>query len=160
MININTKHLAALTVVTFTLLLIYSFYYIFNQRGEYLINSKKEKDLQEQFQTKHSLNNSLSLKIRTMQKEIDDINSLYISSQEIESNIKKLFKTISTDYDASLIGLKELCVNRYIIVVQLGSNDQRTIEGFQKIISRIGEFKRSKKDTRIYFIDYLMEGKK
>ena len=157
MISIKNNHFKVLIIGLLTYIIGVGSYLIFHnyqQKNEIL---QKNKNLSFQLQEITNKNNMTIKQITQKVDEISKIEKNYDSQENIEIKLKRIFKRLSIKNTLTLVSLKKLCIDHYIIVTKLDSKNQESINNFKKILSHLGEVKQSNKDKSILYIDYIME---
>jgi len=89
--------------------------------------------------------------------EISKIEATYDTEKNVQLKLERIFKKLSLQHKLTLMSLNKLCIDHYIIVAKVDSNNQEVIENFIKILSHLGTVKQSDKNKNILYIDYIME---
>jgi hypothetical protein len=136
---------------------LYSFVREYQNRNEIL---KTNQLLELQLENISAKNKILIEKIAKKVDEISKLEESYDTEKNVTLKLERIFKRLSLEYKLTLISLNKLCIDHYIIVAKVDSNNQEVIESFTKILSHLGRVKQSDKDKKILYIDYIMEKNK
>ncbi|MDX4036568.1 hypothetical protein, partial [Aliarcobacter skirrowii] len=61
------------------------------------------------------------------------------------------------DYNLSLIDTKQMCIDRYMLIVDLESTTELGKIAGKKILEYLGEVKQRDEFENIYFVDYIQK---
>lgn len=132
----------------------YSFWREYQNRNEIL---KKNQLLELQLENISVKNKILVAEIAKKVDEISKIEATYDTEKNVKLKLERIFKRLSFQHKLTLVSLNKLCIDHYIIVAKIDSNNQEVIENFIKILSHLGRVKQSDKNKNILYIDYIME---
>jgi hypothetical protein len=160
MISIKQNHFKII-LLSFLLYIVglslYSFLREYQNRNEIL---KTNQLLELQLENISGKNKILIEKIAKKADEISKLEESYDTEKNVTLKLERIFKRLSLEYKLTLISLNKLCIDHYIIVAKVDSNNQEIIESFRNILSHLGRVKQSDKNKNILYIDYIMEKNK
>lgn len=160
MISISGTKLSKITKLTLTILLVYSLgYTAYRAITYYKIYLEKEL-LTKDLETKRVETDNLKVKLKTLKRRIVNLENSYIQKEELEEKLKNIFKRMSVfDYNIKYIDVKKMCLDRYIIIVQVSAQSEKGLNAAEGILKYLGSIKKSERNDTIYFIDYITTAK-
>ncbi len=118
---------------------------------------EKIKKLQLELENSIKRNIVLVEEIKKKVNQITLIEKSYDTQENVEIKLKRIFKRLSLRDTITLQSINKICIDHYIIVARVDSNNQDIIENFRKILSHLGKVKQSDTNKNILYIDYIME---
>lgn len=156
MISISNKRLSKVSKLILVVIIGYSSVFMLYRAITYYKIYFEKEELLAEIQIKRNETDSLKRGIELVKKKKTDLEKSYMTKEEIDTKIKDIFSRMSIfDYELNFIDSKKMCIDRYVLVVNVNAqsdNGKRAAEG---ILSYIGELKQSDKDATIYYVDYL-----
>jgi len=100
---------------------------------------------------------SLKIEIDEMNQKMQDLKSKYISKEELENKLNGIFQRMALpDYRLKYIKSTQLCIDRYVIMVELNALTDKGTKAGEGILSYIGKINKSEENSNIYFVDYIV----
>ncbi len=159
MIAIGNNKLKKIAKISLIIFAIYTVFYLAFQVFHYYLTYTKLEKLKTQVREHKQELNTYKQKVRVNQQKIKKIKDSYQTKEEIETKTKNIFKRMSVlNYDLNLLKIKPMCIDRYILFVELDYEDEDALEAGKKILSYIGNVKKYK-DSDIYLVDYKLKAK-
>jgi cell division protein FtsB len=160
MISISKKRFKQVVKLSLILLVLYVIGFAFFQVANFYKISYEKDKLSDKIKVKQSETIKLKTKISKLKKEMIDTNNKYIKKDELDKKIKDIFERMSIlDYNLKYLSSKKVCVDNYILVAQLTSNNENGIRAGEGILSYLGEMKKHNKNNTIYFVNYISKAK-
>lgn len=160
MISISNKNLSKISKIALVFIIGYSVFFIFYRAIEYYKIYFEKEELVAQLQIKKNETDSYKRGIDLAKKRKEDIEKNYMTKNEIETKVKDIFSRMSIfDYELNYLDSKKMCIDRYILVVNVSSQSENGKKAAEGILSYIGEVKKSDKEESIYYVDYISKSK-
>ena len=160
MISISKKRFSQLIKLGLVILAAYIIGFCFFQLANFYKISVEIDKATEEIKVKRDETKRLKIKVSKLKKNIEDINKSYIKKDELDTKIKDIFERMSIlDYNLKYLSSRKMCIDNYILIAQLTSNNENGIKAGEGILSYIGETKKSDKNSTIYFVNYLAKAK-
>lgn len=160
MISISNKKLSKISKVVFAVLISYSLLFIFYRAIEYYKVYFEKQELTMQLQIKKNETENLKKGIELEKKRKESLEQSYMTKEEIDNKVKDIFSRMSIfDYELNYLDSKKMCIDRYVLVVNVNTQSENGKKAAEGILSYIGEVKKSDKEESIYYVDYLTKPK-
>lgn len=160
MISISSKKLSKLNKVILVGLILYSLLFVFYRAIEYYKFFAEKQELTTQLQMKKNETESLKKDIELEKKVKENFEQNYMTKEEIDNKLKNIFSRMSIfDYELNYLDSKKICIDRYILVVNVNAESENGKKAAEGILSYIGEVRQSDKEQSIYYIDYVSKPK-
>lgn len=161
MISISKKKFSFILKTGFSFLALYSATFAANKTFDYYKTSQEKLILEKELQLKKDERNKINIQVAEVERNIKEIKNRYISKEDLDLKIKKIFKRMSVlDYNLSYVDSKQICVDRYILVTRITANSQKGLNAAEGILSYLGKYKQSNNDSSFYYVDYLAQKKR
>lgn len=156
MFSINQKTVNKITFLFITILITYLSYFASIKYQEYKTSVVLKKNLIEIDRLK-----KLSFdKMMKVNEEYLNLNKVYGSEDDVKDNLKEIFVKLSNKNNyIQLISLKKLCIDRYLVIINLTSYNEEYITMVNGFFNKLGQTVQSKKNDKIYYIDYIINTK-
>ncbi len=156
MISISNKTVSYISKIGLSILGVYVIGFLaYKTIIYYKIANEKEK-LEIVLQEKRNETNNLKNNVELSKKKIETLEKQYITKEELEIKVKDIFSRMSVlDYELKYLDSKKMCIDRYIIVVDLSAQSEGGLRAAQGILEYIGEIKKHETNDSIYFVNYI-----
>ena len=156
MISISNKTVSYISKIGLSILGVYVIGFLaYKTIIYYKIANEKEK-LEIVLQEKRNETNNLKNNVELSKKKIETLEKQYITKEELEIKVKDIFLSMSVlDYELKYLDSKKMCIDRYIIVVDLSAQSEGGLRAAQGILEYIGEIKKHETNDSIYFVNYI-----
>ena len=156
MISISNKTVSYISKIGLSILGVYVIGFLaYKTIIYYKIANEKEK-LEIVLQEKRNETNNLKSNVELSKKKIETLEKQYITKEELEIKVKDIFSRMSVlDYELKYLDSKKMCIDRYIIVVDLSAQSEGGLRAAQGILEYIGEIKKHETNDSIYFVNYI-----
>lgn len=156
MISISNKTVSYISKIGLSILGVYVIGFLaYKTIIYYKIANEKEK-LEIVLQEKRNETNNLKNDVEFSKKKIETLEKQYITKEELEIKVKDIFSRMSVlDYELKYLDSKKMCIDRYIIVVDLSAQSEGGLRAAQGILEYIGEIKKHETNDSIYFVNYI-----
>jgi len=161
MISIKKKKLSFINKIILILSAVYCLYILGFKTYEYFEIVYQKNILSQEISVIKDEKNTLKDKVSTVKKDIKDIENNYLTQKELETKVNNIFERMSIlDYEINLIGLKKMCIDRYVLITQVYSESEKGQSAAEGILSYLGNMKKSDDYEYVYFVDYISPGKR
>ena len=156
MISISNKTVSYISKIGLSILGVYVIGFLaYKTIIYYKIANEKEK-LEIVLQEKRNETNNLKNNVELSKKKIETLEKQYITKEELEIKVKDIFSRMSVlDYELKYLDSKKMCIDRYIIVVDLSAQSEGGLRAAQGILEYIGEIKKHETNDSIFFVNYI-----
>lgn len=156
MISISNKRLSKVSKLILVVIIGYSSVFMLYRAITYYKIYFEKEELLAQIQIKKNETDSFKRGIDLVKKKKIDLEKSYMTKEEIDTKIKDIFSRMSIfDYELNFLDSKKMCIDRYVLVVNVNAQSDNGKKAAEGILSYIGELKQSDKDATIYYVDYL-----
>ncbi|WP_199919680.1 hypothetical protein [Aliarcobacter skirrowii] len=138
--------------------LVYILFFFLISGFEYYKMYNEKVSLTKELDEKREVTNRIKDNIQNIKDKTNLVKSSYASKEEIDKKLKSIFNNFSlVDYNLSLIDTKQMCIDRYILIVDLESTTELGKIAGKKILEYLGEVKQRDEFENIYFVDYIQK---
>ncbi|QOG11231.1 hypothetical protein [Arcobacter sp. FWKO B] len=156
MIGISNKQIATITKYAVMIAAFYIVSFIFVQGFKYIKYMKEENSLKSELNLKLQESQNIKMEIQIIQDKLANVQNSYISQEELEERVIAIFERMSVfDFHLRYIGATKLCIDRYVLMVQLSARSEEGLKAAEGILSYLGQTQKSQDSDVIYYIDYI-----
>lgn len=161
MISLSKKRIIKISKLSIILFLVYILFFFLISGFEYYKMYNEKVSLTKELDKKREVTNRIKDNIQNIKDKTNLVKSSYASKEEIDNKLKSIFNNFSlVDYNLSLIDTKQMCIDRYILIVDLESTTELGKIAGKKILEYLGEVKQRDEFENIYFVDYIQKPRK
>jgi len=158
MISLSKKRIIKISKLSIILFLVYILFFFLISGFEYYKMYNEKVSLIKELDEKREVTNRIKDNIQNIKDKTNLVKSSYASKEEIDKKSKSIFNNFSlVDYNLSLIDTKQMCIDRYILIVDLESTTELGKIAGKKILEYLGEVKQRDEFENIYFVDYIQK---
>ncbi|AZL53826.1 hypothetical protein [Aliarcobacter skirrowii] len=158
MISLSKKRIIKISKLSIILFLVYILFFFLISGFEYYKMYNEKVSLTKELDEKREVTNRIKDNIQNIKDKTNLVKSSYASKEEIDKKLKSIFNNFSlVDYNLSLIDTKQMCIDRYILIVDLESTTELGKIAGKKILEYLGEVKQRDEFENIYFVDYIQK---
>ena len=158
MISLSKKRIIKISKLSIILFLVYIVFFFLISGFEYYKMYNEKVSLTKELDEKREVTNRIKDNIQNIKDKTNLVKSSYASKEEIDNKLKSIFNNFSlVDYNLSLIDTKQMCIDRYILIVDLESTTELGKIAGKKILEYLGEVKQRDEFENIYFVDYIQK---
>lgn len=158
MISLSKKRIIKISKLSTILFLVYILFFFLISGFEYYKMYNEKVSLTKELDEKREVTNRIKDNIQNIKDKTNLVKSSYASKEEIDKKLKSIFNNFSlVDYNLSLIDTKQMCIDRYILIVDLESTTELGKIAGKKILEYLGEVKQRDEFENIYFVDYIQK---
>ncbi|AXX84723.1 hypothetical protein [Aliarcobacter skirrowii] len=158
MISLSKKRIIKISKLSIILFLVYILFFFLISGFEYYKMYNEKVSLTKELDEKREVTNRIKDNIQNIKDKTNLVKSSYASKEEIDNKLKSIFNNFSlVDYNLSLIDTKQMCIDRYILIVDLESTTELGKIAGKKILEYLGEVKQRDEFENIYFVDYIQK---
>lgn len=156
MISISNKTVSYISKIGLSILGVYVIGFLAYKTIIYYKIANEKEQLEIVLQEKRNETNNLKNNVELSKKKIETLEKQYITKEELEIKVKDIFSRMSVlDYELKYLDSKKMCIDRYIIVVDLSAQSEGGLRAAQGILEYIGEIKKHETNDSIYFVNYI-----
>ena len=156
MISISNKTVSYISKIGLSILGVYVIGFLAYKTIIYYKIANEKEQLEIVLQEKRNETNNLKSNVELSKKKIETLEKQYITKEELEIKVKDIFSRMSVlDYELKYLDSKKMCIDRYIIVVDLSAQSEGGLRAAQGILEYIGEIKKHETNDSIYFVNYI-----
>ena len=156
MISISNKTVSYISKIGLSILGVYVIGFLAYKTIIYYKMANEKEQLEIVLQEKRNETNNLKNNVELSKKKIETLEKQYITKEELEIKVKDIFSRMSVlDYELKYLDSKKMCIDRYIIVVDLSAQSEGGLRAAQGILEYIGEIKKHETNDSIYFVNYI-----
>ena len=160
MIGINNKKLFYMIKVGIVILVAYILVFIALQGIKYINIINSQNQILQEIESIKEQTEQVKARLENSKKQFAIIEESYIKQDELETRIKGIFERMSVlDFEIRLVTLKQLCVDRYIFMVQILSYSEEGRKAAHGILSYLGNVQLSADNDTLYYVDYVVAKK-
>lgn len=158
MISLSKKRIIKISKLSIILFLVYILFFFLISGFEYYKMYNEKVSLTKELDEKREVTNRIKDNIQNIKDKTNLVKSSYASKEEIDKKLKSIFNNFSlVDYNLSLIDTKQMCIDRYILIVDLESTTELGKIAGKRILEYLGEVKQRDEFENIYFVDYIQK---
>lgn len=158
MISLSKKRIIKISKLSIILFLVYILFFFLISGFEYYKMYNEKVSLTKELDEKREVTNRIKDNIQNIKDKTNLVKSSYASKEEIDNKLKSIFNNFSlVDYNLSLIDTKQMCIDRYILIVDLESTTELGKIAGKRILEYLGEVKQRDEFENIYFVDYIQK---
>lgn len=158
MISLSKKRIIKTSKLSIILFLVYILFFFLISGFEYYKMYNEKVSLTKELDEKREVTNRIKDNIQNIKDKTNLVKSSYASKEEIDNKLKSIFNNFSlVDYNLSLIDTKQMCIDRYMLIVDLESTTELGKIAGKKILEYLGEVKQRDEFENIYFVDYIQK---
>ncbi|MDX4060649.1 hypothetical protein Q6A89_09005 [Aliarcobacter skirrowii] len=158
MISLSKKRIIKISKLSIILFLVYILFFFLISGFEYYKMYNEKVSLIKELDEKREVTNRIKDNIQNIKDKTNLVKSSYASKEEIDNKLKSIFNNFSlVDYNLSLIDTKQMCIDRYMLIVDLESTTELGKIAGKKILEYLGEVKQRDEFENIYFVDYIQK---
>ncbi|MDX4050708.1 hypothetical protein Q6A91_09225 [Aliarcobacter skirrowii] len=158
MISLSKKRIIKISKLSIILFLVYILFFFLISGFEYYKMYNEKVSLTKELDEKREVTNRIKDNIQNIKDKTNLVKSSYASKEEIDNKLKSIFNNFSlVDYNLSLIDTKQMCIDRYMLIVDLESTTELGKIAGKKILEYLGEVKQRDEFENIYFVDYIQK---
>ena len=156
MISISNNSLKKWSKYVVISMFAYAIFFMTSTVIEYYQAYKEKERLTNELQIKRDETTSLKQKINALKEKTKLIQESYIKEDEIRTRVSEIFDRVSLiDYQLKLLDVRNQCIDRNILVVNLSANSENGYKAGEGILNYLGETIRSEQSENLYFVNYI-----
>ncbi|OCL81755.1 hypothetical protein [Arcobacter porcinus] len=160
MISFSRKKVKKITKVSLIVLIFYSFIFLSYSAYEYYQSMQEKNELLKELDIRKIQTDQIKDKIKDIDNKKVELKARFLNKEELDKKLKSVFKNYSlADYTLSLVDSKMLCVDRFMLIVNLDASSKEGIQAGERILGYLGKVQRKKGFDTLYFVDYIQKAR-
>jgi predicted nuclease with TOPRIM domain len=156
MISISNDSLKKYSKYIIVSIVAYTIFFMASTVVEYIKAYKEKEQLTNTLQLKRDETTSLKQRINNLKDKTKFIQEAYVKEDELRVRVKEIFDRVSLlDYQLKLLDVKNECIDRHILVVNLSAKSENGYKVGEGILKYLGETIKSEQSENLYFVNYV-----
>ncbi|OCL85466.1 hypothetical protein AAX26_01892 [Aliarcobacter thereius] len=160
MISFSRKKVKNITKISIIVLAIYSSIFFLYSGFEYYQTMQEKNELLKELDIKKLQTEQIKDNIKDIDNKKTKLKARFLNKEELDKKLKSVFKNYSlADYRLSLVDSKMICVDRFMLIVNLDASSKEGIQAGERILGYLGKVQRKKGFDTLYFVDYIQKAR-